>query len=261
MTMVVKPTIPQATAVIPKPPPNPATTAPLGLLTALIAYWPGNEASGDLIDAHTNGLDLTDKNTVTNNTGKVYATARQYTAANQERHSIADNALLSAGDVDLTLAAWVYLTDNTNTRGIMTKFGGDNPVREYALQYNVSVDRFRFIVTGDNHITWIDADNLGSPSLNTWYFVVGWHDATLDTISIQINNGTTESADHEWGINDTETYFQIGYYENTALSHWDGRIGPSALWKSAAGGGGVLTAAQRTALYNNSNGLTYAALT
>jgi hypothetical protein len=79
-----------------------------GLLTALIAYWPGDEASGNLLDAHTNALHLTDVNTVTNNTGKVYATARQYTAANQEYHNRASEALLQIGDVDFTIASWVY---------------------------------------------------------------------------------------------------------------------------------------------------------
>ncbi len=41
----------------------------------------------------------------------------------------------------------------------------------------------------------------------------------------------------------------------------DGRIGPTMFWKSAAGGGGVLTAAQRTALYNGGAGLRYDQLT
>ena len=36
---------------------------------------------------------------------------------------------------------------------------------------------------------------------------------------------------------------------------------PTMFWKSAAGAGGVLTAAQRTALYNGGAGLTYAAFT
>jgi len=44
-----------------------------GLLNALIAYWPGDEASGNLLDAHSNALHLTDTNTVTNAAGKVYA--------------------------------------------------------------------------------------------------------------------------------------------------------------------------------------------
>jgi hypothetical protein len=42
---------------------------------------------------------------------------------------------------------------------------------------------------------------------------------------------------------------------------FSGRIGPVAMWKSAPGGGGVLTAAQRTALWNGGAGLAYADFT
>jgi len=42
---------------------------------------------------------------------------------------------------------------------------------------------------------------------------------------------------------------------------FDGRIGPIVFWKSAAGDGGVLTADQRTALYNGGAGLPYTSFT
>lgn len=45
------------------------------------------------------------------------------------------------------------------------------------------------------------------------------------------------------------------------VESWIGRVGPTMFWKSAAGGGGVLTAAQRTALYNGGAGLAYANFT
>ncbi len=35
--------------------------------------------------------------------------ARQYTAANTEFHSIADNASLSTGDIDFMIGGWIYL--------------------------------------------------------------------------------------------------------------------------------------------------------
>ncbi|OQC57681.1 MAG: hypothetical protein BWX54_01134 [Verrucomicrobia bacterium ADurb.Bin018] len=39
--------------------PKTAAAAGNGLLNNLIAYWPGNEASGDALDLHTNALTLT----------------------------------------------------------------------------------------------------------------------------------------------------------------------------------------------------------
>ena len=41
-----------------------ATITGNALLDGLVAYWPGNEASGDLLDGHVYGKDATDTNTV-----------------------------------------------------------------------------------------------------------------------------------------------------------------------------------------------------
>ena len=228
-----------------------------GLLNALIAYWPGNEASGNLQDAHTNALHLTDNNTVTNAAGKVYATARQYTAANFEYHGRADNALLSTGDVDFTFATWVYLDTVAANNAILSKYGVGGQ-REYRVLYPVASNRIEFRVSNDGtNTTAVNADALGAPSASTWYLVVVWHDSVANTINIQINNGTANSAAHATGVYDSTEGFTIGY----ASVFSSARIGPTAFWKSAAGGGGVLTADQRTALYNSGLGLTYVEFT
>jgi len=58
------------------------------LLSSLIAYWPGNEASGNLQDRHINALHLTDTNTVTSAAGKVYGLARPvYSGGHRISHS------------------------------------------------------------------------------------------------------------------------------------------------------------------------------
>jgi hypothetical protein len=236
-----------------------------GLLNNLIAYWPGDEASGNLLDAHTNELDLTDTNTVTNATGKVYDTARQYTAANSECHTRAgDDALLSTGDVDFTLAAWVYFDSKLATQmDIVGKWLVTDNQREYMLLYYNTTDRLLFLVSKDGSASeLIAADNLGSPETEKWYLVVAWHDSVANTLNIQINNGTVDSKAYSLGVKDSTAVFRIGIYSSDGVTYpWNGRIGPTAFWKSTAGGGGVLSTAQRTALYNSGNGLTYAAFT
>ena len=228
-----------------------------GLLNALIAYWPGNEASGDLLDLHSNSLTLTDTNSVTNAAGKVYATARQYTAANFEYHARAGNALLSTGDVDFTFATWVYLDTVAANNAILGKYGALGQ-REYGILYPIASSRIQFRVSNDGtNTTFVNADALGTPSASTWYLVVAWHDSVADTINIQINNGTANSAAHATGVYDSAEGFTIGY----ASVFSSARIGPTAFWKSAAGGGGVLSADQRTALYNGGTGLAYAEFT
>ena len=230
-----------------------------GLRNNLIAYWPGNEVAGNLIDAHTNALHLTDTNTVTNAAGLVYPTARLYTAANSELHARAgDDALLSTGDVDFTLASWVYATYTPIGLGIAGKFGAAGS-REYCTMYEQGGDRFRFYVSADGTaLVNVDANNLGAPADSTWYLVLAWHDSVANTINIQINNGTADSAAHAGGVLDGAQAFRIG---RISMSYWDGRIGPTAFWKSAPGGGGVLTAAQKTAYWNGGAGLQYGGLT
>lgn len=242
----------------------PAAPADYSLLNNLIACWPGDEASGNLIDAHTNELDVSDMNTVTNNTGLVYATARQYTAANYEYHyRPADEALLSMGDVDFTLAAWAYLDSKTASRAILSKWNSATSTREYALYYLQASDRWRFLVSKDGTAeTGELADALGSPSLSTWYLVIAWHDAVNNTINIQVNNGDIDSQGHTFGVFDGTARLAVGSLRGVSASAtFNGRIGPTAIWKSAAAGGGVLTPAHRTALYNNGAGLAYSEFT
>lgn len=241
-----------------------AAAAGNGLLNALIAYWPGNEANGDALDAHTNALHLTDQNTVTSNPGLVYATARQYTRANSEYHMRpGDDALLSAGDVDFTIASWAYADTLAPAGGFQTIAAKTNFVADtdYGLYYRGASARFRFLVRAGGVDGTVDANTLGLPIINTWYLLVVWHDSVANTINIQANNGGVDSVAWATGATDTAIPFRIGAITAGTAYHWDGRIGPTMFWKSAAGGGGVLTAAQRTALYNGGAGLTYAQFT
>lgn len=79
-----------------------ASTLPNGL----ISYWKLDEASGSAFDAF-GANTLTDNNTVTSAVGKV-GTARQFTAANSESLSIADNASFNVITTGLTVSMWLY---------------------------------------------------------------------------------------------------------------------------------------------------------
>ncbi|MBM3187105.1 MAG: hypothetical protein FJZ90_00095 [Chloroflexi bacterium] len=235
-----------------------------GLLNNLIAYWPGNEPNGDLLDAHINGLHLTDTNTVTSAAGIVYPTARFYQQVNGEYHRRVDEPLLSTGDVDFTLAVWLYRTFRASVVdwGVIGKY--TSSAREYVISWEDVTERMQFSVSRDGGVgtvTGIQATTFGVVPLDTWIFVIAWHDAVLDRIYIQVNNGTADWASHANGVFDGTAQFEIGRFFSMAETTWNGRIGPSAFWKSAPGGSGVLTAAQRTALWNGGAGLPYTAFT
>lgn len=224
------------------------------LLTALVAYWPGNEASGNLLDAHTNALHFADTNTVTNNTGKVYATARQFTALTDEYFYLDDNALLDCGNTDFTIAAWVYMDSKDAANYIYYK---DAPIWLFYL--GGATDAFRFVSTTAGGNKTATATTFGLPSVSTWYLVVGWHDSAADAVYIQVNNGTADSAVTGGSAPVAGVNQWIGRH-TTGLA-WNGRIGPVMFWKSTVGGGGALSVAKRTALYNSGNGLAYASFT
>jgi hypothetical protein len=227
-----------------------------GLLNNLIAYWPGNEAAGDLIDAHVNSLDLTDTNTVTSNPGIVYALARQYTNANSEYHTRpGDDVLLSCGDTDFTIAAWVYMDTKTGTRGIARKYEIAANA-EWELYYNSGGggNQFQFRIYNGGVLAGTATSLTPTPvNVATWYFVVGWHDAVANTVNVQINNGTIYSGATTNTPADSTAPFQIGH----GPVRMDGRIGPTMFWKSDPGEGGVLTAGQRAVLWDDGRGLEY----
>jgi len=225
-----------------------------GLLNNLIAYWPGNEVAGNALDLHTNALHLTDVNGVTSNPGVVYPWSRQYTRALNRYHTRpGDDALLSTGDVDFTIAACVWLDSKIGVETIASKDTMAMPNREYWLGYFLAGDRF-FLQLTDGTVGTAIANTLGAPALGAWYLVIGWHDSVANTVNIQVNNGGADVVGTVGAPADTAAIFQIG---RTLANQWDGRIGPTMFWKSAPGAGGVKTPAERLALWNGGTPLRY----
>lgn len=236
-----------------------AAVASNGLLNNLIAYWPLNEAGGanNALDLHTNALTLTQNNSPGADTGKVYAGARTFNGSTQY-FSRASEAALQTGDVDFTIAAWVYLAATTNYQSVITKIGVANSTREYQLTYTSTGTKLIFD-------WWLDTIGnaasvaSGAISQNGWHLVECYHNAADDLIGIALDGGAFATAAANGGNAGTAA-MQIGSRE-LAGPLFSGRIGPVAMWKSAPGGGGVLSEAQRTALWNDGAGLAYADFT
>ena len=221
----------------------------MDLLTSLVAYWKLDETSGTRNDAHSTN-HLSDNNTVTSAAGK-QSNAAEFVATNSEYLSISDNANLSTGDVDFTIAGWFYLASKTLGRDLVMKWGTSGNF-EYALVYNDSSDRFEFYVssTGSNAVGAV-GDNLGSPSTATWYFIVAYHDSVGDVIGISINNGAANTTAYSLGVFNSSADFALGTRLPTISNYHDGRIDETGFWKR------VLNSSERGVLFNNGNGMTY----
>ena len=218
-------------------------TGGVDLNAALVAFWKLDEASGVRYDAIGDN-DLTDNNTVGQADGKI-GNAAQFVVENNEHLSHIDNPDLSVGDIDFTIAAWVLFDSVTAHRTFFAKWSLDN---EYVVMYQKTTNHFRFCVTHDGStLSYIDS-TLGPASLGVWYLVVAWHDSVNNTLNIQVNNGTVDSAPHALGAFDGTSPFQISGTAPTEQI-MDGRVDAVGLWK-----GRCLTAAERTELWNGGNG-------
>lgn len=218
-----------------------------GFPSGAVACWNLDEASGQRNDS-VGSNHLTDNNTVTQAAGKV-GNAAQFTAANSEYLSIADTAALSTGDIDFTFTAWVYL-DSKATSILVSKSEGAIGKEEYNILYAGTPDRFQFQIADASTVAvgTVSADNLGSPSTATWYFIVAWHDATANTVNIRVNNGTADSAATTGVPTDTAARFTLGAYAWNLSAYVNGRQDAVGLWKRK------LTDAEQSYLYNSGNG-------
>ena len=220
-----------------------------GLRRSLIAYWKLDETSGTRIDA-VGVNDLADGNTVGATAG-VIGSAAQFVAGNSEYLEVADGPLLRIGSGGATIVAWVKLADTAAIYTICSKW---HNYEEFLLFYRLSDDRFRFQVSSDGvDRTAVNADSFGSLSADIWYFVVAWVDPVAQVIGIQINNGAQNTAACTLAINGGLDPWRIGAYGASASvnASMNGAIDEVGYWKR------VLTAGERTTLYNGGAGLTY----
>jgi prepilin-type N-terminal cleavage/methylation domain-containing protein len=221
------------------------------LPNSLSAYWKLNEVSGSRADSK-GSTALTDNNTVTSIAGKK-DNAAVFAKANIEFLSAADNADISTGDINYSLAGWFYLASEANYGTLIAKYLiGTN--REYWLGYDPAVDRITWYVydAAGTRIGFVASNNFGALTTGTWYFVYAEHNATNNTVSISINNGTLDTAATTGPAGDsTATLFIGNDSPSVGTDAYDGRLDEFGFWKRA------LTAQERTDLYNGGIGNTY----
>lgn len=228
----------------------------MALADSLIAYWSLDEASGNAIDAHGSNDLAEASGSIGATTGKVSG-ARDFEKDDTEYFEIADNADLSTGNIDFTFGGWARFESapaSGDGRCLWSKGEGDI---EYFVEWRnfSSENRFKFWVTPNgSSLNGVTANSLGAPSIDTWYFVVAWHDSAGDTINIQVNNGTVDSQAYDAGVVDGTSKFMLGSLLGSVFFH-DGLLDELGFWKR------VLTSDERTELYNGGDGRDYAYIT
>lgn len=196
--------------------------------------------------------DAHNANTLTNTGSATFAPAKVGNGVDlngsSQYLSIADNPVLSMGDIDFTIQAWVKFNDLGSTHVVLGKGQVAGP--EYILYSNASAEiNFRV----DNGIGFFPTAVFSGASTDTWYHLIGYHNATTDEIGLIVNNGTPATVSYTHGSQDSGSSFMIG--EDGSGARWmNGIVDQVAIWKR------VLTGAEIAELYNGGSGLSYAAM-
>jgi hypothetical protein len=215
------------------------------------AHWHLNEASGsrsDFIGAN----NLTDNNTVTQAEGNIFKAA-QFTAANSEYLSIADNASLSMGNFGFAISCWAYLDSVGVERTFVSKWKEDTNDREYWLGLSSGGQiEFRGSKSGTSLDASASATSFGTAPTGTWFFVFAWFDPGDAKLKIQVDdNARNESVVMAGGFNDGAAEFRLGSIVNSGgsnASFMDGRLEEVTVWKT------IPSFNQRNFLYNGGVG-------
>lgn len=183
--------------------------------------------------------------------------AAQFTSANSESLSVADNATLPEGDIDFWIAGWGYLDSVAGDKSVLSKFGAAGN-RSFLLQNITTSGRLRFYITHDG-TTLANATHGTDIVISTWYFFMAYHDAVSNTIGISLNGGAFATTAHTTGVFDSSAAFRLGGRDD-ASEYYGGRLDSVAFGKSPVGGLAALAATIRDRLYASGSGLYYSDL-
>jgi hypothetical protein len=218
------------------------------LLDGLVAYWKLDETSGTRIDS-TGSNNLTDNGGVGSTIGK-QGNAASFSGSNDL--SLTSSTDLRLDNTDFTVAFWVNF-DTLPVGAFITILGKHDGLglREYWFYRHQSTNKIA-LLTSPNGTT-VEFLNTVGPSLNTgqWYFVVGERNNATNTATLYIHDGIN------W---DSGSFTSNGVWAGTALfgisrtggfERLEGIVDEVGIWNK------LLTAAERTQLWNSGSGLTF----
>ena len=222
------------------------------LENGLVSYWKLDEATGNALDAL--GTNILTAVNAPGSTPGIVQTARTFSGDHQY-FSIPTRPSVEVGNTSFTFTAWVKLDNKTDYHTFVGKQIEDYPFydRDYSLSYDKDMDRIYFQVAGPDGLTLTRAiaNALGSPAINTWYFLAGGYDYESGYIWISVNGGPQETTPFTGSVHVGQAPFMLGGVANPLFGYHAGLLDEVGFWKRA------LTSAEVAALYNNGQGQSY----
>lgn len=223
-----------------------------GLKNSLVDHWKLDETAGTTrYGSHTNNVPLTDVNTVTRPVGIIdYAAAFQTGTGNYLHYTIpvTPDPLFGTGDIPFTWGFAFYLENKANDYVFIEKRDSVKP-SEYVIGYDQSDDRMYFEVLNADGVTTYRVNSNSAPTLNTWTWLMCWHDPDTNKIYMQLDNGTiTETAMTGGCFNNTDGDLVFGA---SLVRSVQGRLDSVSFWRR------ILGDVEQAKWYNDGNGLAY----
>lgn len=233
------------------------------LLENLVAYWPLDALSGTRNDAHTNGLHLTDENSVSSGAGITYAAAADYDMTIDQWlwRAHADSAAVNFAS-SFSIVAWTYPTAFTGGpdspayyRMIVSFNYGSGFNGGYKIQ-TTAAGQLYLVLGGNSNQGWSWHVDAPYCTLNEWQMVAWTFDYATGDVACGLNGNlaTTVNPNPEFFKPASSGVFSIGGWVEGAVHIFDGRIGPVAMWNR------TLTLSEIGWLYNGGQGRAYETL-
>lgn len=167
-----------------------------------------------------------------------------FVTANNKYLSTPDTPALSMGDVDFMIALRCNISNVAVNQVLASHYLGTGDQRSWAI--HIVASKFVFGISNDGTGAGYKTLTSGTIYNNTSYFVLVWHDATANTINMQISARTIYSSAHTTGVFDSNTNIEIGSLAGTScaggrisIDIWKGRLlSATELIELFAGGAG-----------------------
>ena len=225
------------------------------LLDGRISYWKLNEAAGsnrlDSIVATGNDLAEIGGNVTQGSplfTGSI--NSAQFSGSGPYLRDATPTGL-NFGAGSFTIAAWINIAATTTLdQGCVCKFQPSGNQRQFALFYfNVNAN-MRFGVSGDGSNDF-SIDDTVTNVFGVTYLVCAWYDGSANTVNIQTDNATINSAAGPASVFGSTAGLDVGRFDVTVDRIWNGRIDEVGIWNR------LLTTQEKGDLYNGGAGLPF----
>jgi hypothetical protein len=171
-----------------------------------------------------------------------------------EALTVADNDSLSMGDIDFFIGGWLNPDNMEVTRTILNK-SKDNGLagtdKEYLLSITSTDGDVTFGVSDDT--TYNSVTLSTALSIDTWAFVLAYHDAANDLLGISVDGSSFTTAAHSAGSFNSNGRLDFG--RQGVQDHFDGSLDGWFIYKNR-----IPTSLEVIWLYNGGNGRTYSNL-